>query len=331
MVLRKKTDPGTTGGRDAILARVANPVCYNCRDPFENGDNLKPLSRLTCPRCSTRQVVPARIDQFVLERELGKGGMGTTYRAFDTSLHRNVAIKLISDLHAGHSSIEDIIREARRAAALSHPNIVPVYSIGSVQGMPFIVMELLSDQPLSRQVSKGIPIEEEFALQTGLAIARALASAAEAGILHLDIKPANILHDRFGVAKLIDFGLACHLNENRSDMRGTCLYMAPERLRERTQDFRSDQYSLGLTLWHALAGKVPLDAENLPLLIDRILTVAPPLLSEVRAGLNRWTVGLVHQMIAHKPEERYQSYEDLIWAFEFVLNDLREAASPHSP
>ena len=306
--------------------RVATPVCYNCRAEFQLGPEVKPLSRITCPRCATKQVVPAQMDQFILEQELGKGGMGKTYRAFDTSLQRNVAIKLLTDAASdNHEIIEVMVREARRAAALSHPHIVPVYSIGSVQGMPYIVMELLSDRLLSAPLHKGNALDEKFVLQTGLAIAKALSSASEVGMLHLDIKPANILHDRFGMAKLIDFGLACHVSERNTNIWGTCLYMAPERLRDKTQDYRSDQYSLGLTLWHALAGRVPLDAENLPLLADAILHSSPPLLSDVRAGLNDWTVGLIHKMIARSPDDRYQEYKDLIWAFEFVLDALEKA------
>ena len=332
LLLRKKQPAAPGGGRVGTIERIPNPVCFNCRIGFRLDDHIKPLARISCPRCSTRQVVPARIDQFILERELGRGGMGTTYQAFDTSLHRNVAIKLLTEGQAGNQgTVETMIREARRVAALSHPHIVPVYSIGNAGGMPYLVMELLTDRLLARPVMRNKQLDELFVVKTGLAISLALSSAAEVGILHLDIKPANILHDRIGVAKLIDFGLACHLHDDQSDLKGTCFYVAPERLRDHKSDFRSDQYSLGLTLWQALAGRQPFEAERMEQMMFQILMQAPPLLDEARPGLNEWTTGLVHKMISPDPADRYQDYGELIWAFEFVLDALHAPSAEGVP
>ncbi|MBL9185643.1 MAG: serine/threonine protein kinase [Verrucomicrobiaceae bacterium] len=328
-LLRKKGESAIEGGRDAVLERVAEPHCYNCRVTFDIDVELEPLSRIVCPRCQTKQVVPARIEHFVLERELGRGGMGVTYRAFDEHLQRNVAVKLISEKRAGNrESVESLVREARRAATLSHPNIVPVYSIGSAEGRPYVVMELLSDAQLLRPVARGKALEEVFVLETGLAVARALAEASAHGILHLDVKPANILHDRFGVAKLIDFGLACHMTDENSKGWGTCLYMAPERLRHRGQDGRSDQYSLGLTMWQALAGRVPFEAPDQEQLAKRIVNEHPPLLNHLRPDLLEWTAGLIHKMLAHDPAARYQDYDQLIRAFGMVLEALKQPSAP---
>lgn len=269
------------------LTPLEEPACCNCRVAFLIGDELELLSRITCPRCGTRQVVPARIEHFVVENQIGRGGMGVTYRAFDESLHRKVAIKLISmELAGDRQNAEAMVREARRVASLAHPNIVPIYSIGSVEGNPYMVMELLSDSLLSRPVSKGVPLTEMLVLETGVAMARALAEAASLEVLHLDIKPANILHDRFGVAKLIDFGLACHASEDSSKGWGTCLYMAPERLRRDGQDFRSDQHGLGLSLWHALAGRPPFEAPSRKELAALILRQAPEALNHIRPDLH---------------------------------------------
>jgi|GEM_PF-3939161 len=327
--LRKKQEAVIEGGRDVPLQRVERPECCNCQVTFAVDEELPPLTRIDCPRCGARQVVPALIDHFILERELGRGGMGVTYRAFDTSLQRNVAVKLISERRANdRSQIAGMIAEARRAATLSHPHIVPIYSIGSVEGMPYIIMELLSDNRFLRPVLKKIQLGEAFALETGRDIARALAEAAAHGLLHLDVKPANILHDRFGVAKLIDFGLACDLNDRGTYGMGTCLYMAPERLRHQGQDFRSDQYSLGLTLWHALAARAPYAAPDQEALAAAILRDAPPILNQIRPDLLDWTAGLIHKMIAYEPEDRYQDYDQLIRAFDMVLEALKTRSQP---
>jgi tRNA A-37 threonylcarbamoyl transferase component Bud32 len=327
--LRKKQEAVIEGGRDVPLQRVERPECCNCQVTFAVDEELPPLTRIDCPRCGARQVVPALIDHFILERELGRGGMGVTYRAFDTSLQRNVAVKLISERRANdRSQIAGMITEARRAATLSHPHIVPIYSIGSVEGMPYIVMELLSDNRFLRPVLKKTHLGEAFALETGRDIARALAEAAAHGLLHLDVKPANILHDRFGVAKLIDFGLACDLNDRGTYGMGTCLYMAPERLRHQGQDFRSDQYSLGLTLWHALAARAPYAAPDQEALAAAILRDAPPILNQIRPDLLDWTAGLIHKMIAYEPEDRYQDYDQLIRAFDMVLEALKTRSQP---
>ncbi len=330
--LRRKKDSALESRRDAALTSVEKPVCCNCRAPFALTDEFPPLSRIDCPRCGTRQVVPARIEHFLLETQLGSGGMGVTYRAFDETLHRNVAIKLISAELAGcRRNVEAMIREARRAAGVVHPNIVPIHSIGSVDGTPYIVMELLSDSQLARPVAKQMKLEERSVLETGMGVAKGLAATFELGILHLDIKPANILHDRFGVAKLIDFGLACALEEDWASGLGTCLYMAPERIRRDGQDFRCDQYSLGISLWQALAGKAPFEAPDLDQLASAILRNAPEYLHLLRPDIHLWTSGLIHKMTSYDPQDRYQSYSELIAAFDMVLDALRTGAPIQPP
>lgn len=323
--LKKKTESAVESRRDATLQALDKPVCCNCRVPFTVESGVPLLMRIECPRCGTRQIVPARIENFILESQLGSGGMGMTYRAFDESLHRNVAIKLISgELAGSRGNVEAMVREARRAAGLTHPHIVPIYSIGSVDGTPYIVMELLSDALLSRPVMKGRRLEERFVLETGLAVARALQAASGLWLLHLDIKPGNILHDRFGVAKLIDFGLACHLDEDVSKGLGTCLYMPPERLKRTGQDMRSDQYSLGLTMWEALAGRPPFQAPTRDELASIIVKTVPDLIHEIRTDLHLWTAGLIHKMISYEPHDRYQTLDELIGAFQVVLQALGE-------
>ncbi|NOY00692.1 MAG: serine/threonine protein kinase [Verrucomicrobia bacterium] len=327
IILRKKQKSAVDGGRDVGLAQIENPICYSCKVPFTIGDELEPLTPITCPRCDNHQVVPARIEQFIFKSQLGRGGMGVTYLAFDESLRRDVAIKLISKKHAwDRESIATMISEARKAAALAHPNIVPIFYIGSVEGTPYIVMELLSDKLLSRPTSKGIALDEKFVLSTGLAITKALSVAHKNGILHLDIKPDNILHDQFGTAKLIDFGLACLASEGPAKNWGTPLYLAPERLEHTGQDYRSDQYSLGVSLWQALAGNAPFDGTDPDHLSKQILNEPPKSLNQTKAGLHEWTCGLIHKMMAYDADARYQDYDDLIQTFQTVLTAIEGCA-----
>ncbi|MCF6314362.1 MAG: serine/threonine protein kinase [Verrucomicrobiales bacterium] len=248
--------------------------------------------------------------------------MGVTYQAFDESLRRDVAIKIFSkNMTRNQINIENMVNEARKAAALSHPHIVPIYSIGSADGAPYIVMELLSDDLIYNKVCKGEALDERFTLEVGLSICKALCEANKKQLLHLDVKPANILTDSNGVAKLIDFGLACQMHDPLKGW-GTCLYMPPERLTRKGQDWKSDQYSLGISLWRMLAGKAPFTETDVPKLSKIILSEAPPILTTLKPELHEWTAGLIYKMMAYKAEDRYQSYPKLIKSFETVLDAL---------
>ncbi|HUV14832.1 MAG TPA: serine/threonine-protein kinase, partial [Acidobacteriota bacterium] len=210
----------------------------------------------------------------VLER-LGEGGMGIVYRAEDTRLGRQVALKFLSEsLLENKEVLQRFQREARAASALSHPNICTIFDVGDSEGRPFIVMELLQGETL-REVLKGKPLDVEALLEWAIQIAQGLQSAHERGIIHRDIKPANIFFSEQGLAKITDFGLAKLLPDptisNSSDWptetedaltspgtaMGTISFMSPEQARGEELDVRTDLFSFGVVLYEMATGKQP--------------------------------------------------------------------------
>ena len=193
--------------------------------------------------------------------------MSSVYRAFDTLLERNVALKI---LHERYGEDEEYIgrfrREARAAAKLSHPHIVTVIDRGEQDGKEFIVFELVEGENLKELVERGGPLPVRRALDLGLQVARALAFAHGEGIIHRDVKPQNVLLDGEGRAKVTDFGIARTIDAVGTTETGTVLgtshYIAPEQARGEKVDAQTDVYSFGVVLWELLAGEVPFEGEN---------------------------------------------------------------------
>jgi serine/threonine protein kinase len=226
----------------------------------------------------------------VLER-LGAGGMGVVYKAEDTRLGRLVAIKLLSDaLLKDRTAMERFQREARAASALNHPNICTIHEVDEVDGMPFLVMELLEGETLRERLDRG-PLDAGKLFDAAIELADALAAAHEARIIHRDLKPANLFLTKLGHVKVLDFGLAKVLSE-RSDLSddatqardltatettvGTIAYMSPEQARGEVLDARTDLFSFGAVLYELATGARPFGAPTTALTFDRILHHEPP-------------------------------------------------------
>ena len=220
----------------------------------------------------------------VLE-EIGAGGMGVVYRAVDTRLNRDVALKVIRrGALSSASSRERFRKEALLLSKLCHPNIAQVYDFDKQEGTDFLVMEYVKGRMLSQLIKSGA-IPEETTIKFGVQIADALDSAAEVGIVHRDLKPSNTMVTAKGVIKVLDFGLASLLRDeelNASETAdsawgvvGTLPYMAPEQLKGDAVDFRSDVYSLGVILYEAGTGQRPFQSHNTPALISDILNKSP--------------------------------------------------------
>jgi serine/threonine-protein kinase len=198
-----------------------------------------------------------------IEEVLGRGGMGLVYRAVHARTERPVAVKVIGSEHTGPLTNEELVREARIAASLNHPNIVRVYELDQTEdGLTYVVMDLVHGEDLARRLGRGASTRE--VLEWGRQIADALAYVHRMGVLHRDIKPSNvILCD--GVCKIIDFGIAKLVPNGdvpASRIIGTPRFMAPEQLRGWTLDARTDIYALGVLLYHALSGVWPFDGPD---------------------------------------------------------------------
>src|SRR5215470_6681207 len=240
-------------------------TCPSCGMAVDTG-SAEPLARVACPNCGVKIRVERTFDHFVLLETLGVGGMGTVYKARDIVLDRLVALKLLrKDLCGETDHASRLQHEARVAASVSHPNVIEVFSSGTDHGQFYVVMELVDHGSLDDFIEQRGRMPEHQVLDIAIQIARGLRAAHRKGLIHRDVKPANILFVDEQAAKIGDFGLAAFATHDPQSDRviwGTPSYVAPERLCNQPEDLRSDIYSLGATLFHAVAGKPPIDSST---------------------------------------------------------------------
>jgi serine/threonine protein kinase len=276
------------------------------------------FSTLPCPHCGAQLTVPMPFAHFLLLSVIGTGGIGAVYRAMDLTLHRYVAIKLLKrELAEDKNFIADFSREARAAAALNHQHIAQVYSFGVHDNQYYLVMELVEHGSLDSLIDERKRLTEYEALEYGIQIASALGAAHARGMVHRDIKPGNMLISNDGTAKLVDFGLAKFKDwEHGSDKAGSILatpyYLAPEKLQGHTEDFRSDMYSLGGTIFHCIAGRPPFDAPTAAEVIEKNLSTEPPSIKSFAPQVSDATTQIIARLLKKNPAERYQTYDELI-------------------
>jgi serine/threonine protein kinase len=295
-------------------APVTHLKCSSCGHEM-NVEGRAPFSTVPCTACGTMLTVPVMLGGFLLLERMGSGGMGAVYRALDTALNRFVAIKVMKPaLGEDAKLVESFIREAQAAAALNHPNIVQIYSCGQEQGQPYIVMELVSGGRMDKMFDRDRPMKEVDLLKIALDVAEGLKAADAAGLVHGDIKPENVLIDAAGTAKIVDFGLAQFVNaqKSRGEIWGTPYYISPERARGKPADHRSDIYSLGATLFHALTGQPPFDGNTPVDVVLARLKQPPPDLATVRPDLQVETVELINRMMEADPVRRFPTSASLL-------------------
>jgi len=263
---------------------------------------------------------PYRIDGF-----LGEGGMGVVYRAYDPTLERLIAVKVLG----GEDSPEQdrdlrFAHEARATAALNHANICTIYRVGRARGVDYIAMELLSGSPLSARIQQG-PLPPREVARIGLGVASALSAAHAKGILHRDIKPDNIFLTEGGVPKLLDFGLAKRIQKPALHhvtltgepktvdgmVRGTFAYMSPEQGTLGTLDGRSDIFSFGIVLYEMVTGARPFKAPTPSQELQRIVRDTEPPIDEILPGTPHELCRIIHKCLEKDPEERYQHASEL--------------------
>jgi tetratricopeptide (TPR) repeat protein/predicted Ser/Thr protein kinase len=260
-----------------------------------------------------------RLGRYELISQVGKGGSGTVYKAYDTTLHRIVAVKTITSNHSEPAElVRSLVREARTLAGLSHQNIVAVYDAGEIDGTPFLCMEYV----------EGHPFPANAALPLIRKVAEALSYAHARGIVHCDLKPGNILVDRDGEPRIIDFGLARVLGKRGNVPEGTPAYMAPEQVRcDRDAGAPAvDIYSLGVCLYESLTGRRPFDGATPQEIFDRILTgdFVPP--RAVRPQLSHGVERICLRAMEADPKRRYADAAELARDLDRALGGGRRPA-----
>ncbi len=259
-----------------------------------------------------------RIGRFVIEAELGRGGMGVVYRARDPRLARPVALKVIRDpSRADRDELARFEREARAIARLKHPGIVSVYETGDHEGEPFIAMELVPGESFEALLRRG-PLAPKRVAEIVRQVALALAHAHEHGVVHRDMKPANILVDQEGAPHVLDFGLARSEGAATQltltgELLGTPAYMAPEQASgvPGKQEPRTDVYALGAILYRALTGRLPFEAENPQALLYKVLTQEPLPPRKANPGIHADLETITLRSMAKEPERRYGSAKEV--------------------
>ena len=257
---------------------------------------------------------------FLLERELGRGGMGGVYMGRDKMLDRPVAVKvMLKEYGADAEFVEKFKREAQAAARLIHPNIAQIYSYGIADGMPYIAMELVAGGSLDQLMKNaGASIDIPRVMKICEQVAQALRCAADQGLVHGDVKPENVLLDANGNAKLVDFGLAA-MQKDTNEIWGTPYYIAPEKVKKEPVDYRADMYSLGGTIYHALTGVAPFEGDDAAAVGRKRFEGAPVPPSTIRPAITPQIDALVLKMLALNPADRFPSFEALLQEFGRVM------------
>ncbi|HSA54120.1 MAG TPA: serine/threonine-protein kinase, partial [Gemmatimonadaceae bacterium] len=253
--------------------------------------------------------------RYSLVRELGRGGMGIVFLARDVALDRPVAIKLLPlALSAEAAFRERFLREARTAASLAHPNIVPIHAVDEAHDLVYFVMAFVDGESLGERVRRRGPLPAVEVMRVVQEVAYALSHAHARGIVHRDIKPDNILLERDGGRALVtDFGIARASGQTPASgvPAGTPHYLSPEAARGEAADARSDLYALGVTACFALTGRHPFEADTLAALLVRQATESPPALESLAPGVPARVAAVVDRCLQREPGERWRSAEAL--------------------
>jgi len=309
--------------------------CVDCQ--FENPDNT-----VFCGKCGSRfplsdeaaisltRTIPTPVKflvkgttfagRYKIIEELGQGGMGVVYKAHDTKLKRGVALKFLPQELTHIAELKErFMREAQAAAALNHPNICTVYEFDETEEKTFISMAFIEGQSLKKKIEQG-PLELDDAMRLAIQTAEGLQEAHNKGVVHRDIKSANIMVDERSQAKIMDFGLArmtgTTLLTQEGMAMGTIAYMSPEQARGEAVDFRTDIWSFGVVLYEMFSGQLPFRGDHEQAVVYSILNEKPKPITDLRSEIPMSIEQVIDKAMEKNPEKRYQNFDEM-------LDDLR--------
>ena len=293
--------------------------CGKCGAPLKSAEEISITKTLITPT-ERLQKGSTIAGKYQIIEELGRGGMGVVYKAHDTKLKRTVALKFLpSELTHISEVKERFMREAQAAAALDHPNICTVHEFDESEEKTFISMAYIEGQSLKKKIESG-PLELDEALSTALQVAEGLKGAHKKGVVHRDIKSANIMVTEDNQAKIMDFGLARKtggtLLTKEGMTMGTIAYMSPEQARGEEVDHRTDIWSFGVVLYETFTGQLPFKGEHDQGVVYSILNEQPKPVTDLQAEIPGAIEQIVGKALEKNPDERYQQIDDL-------LDDLR--------
>ncbi len=331
---RRFGDP-TLAPTDTALDQVLSHLRV-VHSPMRTESTIEPAD-LYFLRPPTRPGLLGMLANYEVEELIGQGGMGIVLKAFDPSLHRPVAIKVMAAAVAGSATARRrFTREAQAAASICHDHVITVHGVSEADGLPFLVMQYVAGESLQARVDRVGPLELEEVVRIGLQTAQGLAAAHAQGLIHRDIKPANLLLEN-GLArvKITDFGLArmtddVSLTQN-GVVAGTPEYMAPEQARGEPVDHRSDLFSLGSVLYAMCAGAAPFRSANTVAILRKVSDENPPPLHMVVPNLPLWIDQFIRLLMAKDPARRIQSSAEAATLLEGYLAHLRQPATAPAP
>lgn len=299
--------------------------CGACRQDWTLREEIW-APGMSCPNCGTVITEGAFFRHYQAVRRIDVGGLGEVMEAIDSVSGRTVAIKTLRhELFHNPTFLAQFAREAITLANLAHPNIVEVYEFFQDRGIHLLAMEYLDHGTLLSRVRREGPLPERDLLRIGIDAVRGLAAALAKGVLHHDIKPANILFDAHGRAKLVDFGLALPIDQALAATGGNWgspYYVPPERIENLPEDFRGDIYSLGVALFHAASGRTPFQATSASTMAWKHLKAQHVSVKTFARHLSEPTAALINTCMERRPGDRFQSYFDLLDAMESAEKKL---------
>ncbi len=318
--------------------------CHRCNQKLDV-TNLRAFDTVPCPTCDSSLIVPKWFDSYLLEEECGSGGAAVVYRSLDLTLDREIAIKIFNENDNSPQFTKIFLHEGRVTASLNHPGIVPIYSCGQFDGQCFLVMQYMPNGTLEDQIKQNSLLKISQVLSWMLDVSAALRAALELGVIHHDVKPANILLDSDNDVKITDFGLSYALHDIQSHALlselgsfGSPDYVSPEKVENGCEDSKGDVFSFGVALYELLTGQKPFkrtsDDDDIMEIREKFPVILPhELRPEISSKLSQFIMQMMSQNPVDRPDYdriieelkhfqiKYHKYEDKFF-YQFVAKHL---------